>query len=180
MLNDKAAEHGSAPKPRKDSVTVVLDGKRVMLHEFARDMQVVYHRLYYFVVQQGMEPRLAVERIRSKKKLPIEVTHEGRSLPLTEFALAMGVSYRMLYARVRFKSLDPHAAVEEIRSITNRPRSANFAPSRGQFVMTPQELRERFRMISQRRFDGLRDYTPAKRIHRCRATRRVLRVLQDF
>lgn len=188
-FDKKNCHYAPTSHARKSNIHVVHEGKRLILREFARLMDVDYDRLYNFVIVRSMELTLAVERIRKGKISPIEVEHDGRILNLSQFARAMNVNYNMLKKRVRSRNMDPHAAVDEIRSISNqtrarRPRSirhppAKSVPAREPSVEPPQEPRGHFRMKSQNRFAGLRDYTPARQIHRCRATRRVLRALLD-
>lgn len=181
--------YAPTPHARKSNVHVVHEGKRLILREFARLMEVDYDRLYNFMVVRRMDPTLAVERIRKGKISPIEVEHDGRIMNLAQFARAMNVNYNMLKKRVRTRNMDPHDAVEEMRAISNqtrafRPRSlkavpAKSAPEQGRSARQPPELHARYRRKSPRRFDGLRDYTPARQIRRCRATRRVRRALLD-
>lgn len=182
--------YAPASQAKKSNIHVMHQGKRMILSEFARLMGVDYDRLYNFTVVRGMELSLAVDRIRAGKIARIEVNHEGRTLTLAQFARAMNVNYNMLKKRVSVRKMDPHSAVKEMRSISNqtravRPRStmrssAMTSSSQAQSSAKPQELHEHYRMRSPIRFAGLRDYTPAKQIHRCKATRRVLRALRDF
>jgi len=44
------------------------------------------------------------------------VMHEGRAMVLKDFASTMGVNYKSLHARVKYKGQAPHEAANELRS----------------------------------------------------------------
>lgn len=169
---------------RRSNVYVVHEGKRLILREFARVMDVDYDRLYNFVIVRSMELTLAVERIRKGKISPIEVEHDGRILNLSQFARAMNVNYNMLKKRVRTRNMDPHAAVDEIRSISNQTRATKPHPRRAVFLpgspLLVAKQHASLLKMPENRFSALRAYSQAKQIIRCRATRRVLKAIRHL
>lgn len=51
----------------------------------------------------------------NNKTSSIRVDHEGKTMVLKEFAKIMGVGYKAIYARVKYKGQTPQFAAEQLR-----------------------------------------------------------------